>query len=53
MPILENEIESCNRVGHRTTIVTREDTLELESMSRKFEEDGILDDARKQALQTG
>ncbi|ONK58949.1 uncharacterized protein A4U43_C08F1390 [Asparagus officinalis] len=45
----ENEIKSCICGGNRS-IIMREDILELEAVSQKFElEDGILDEAKKQA----
>lgn len=51
MPTSENEIESCN-CGCSRIIFMRKDILELEAASQKFEqEDGILDEAKKQAAQ--
>lgn len=53
VPILGNEIERCN-CGASRIIFMREDILELEAVSQKFEQEfGILDEAKKQAQQVG
>lgn len=51
MPILGNEIASYN-CGASRIIFIKEDILELEVVSQKFEQEfGILDEAREQAQQ--